>query len=138
MNGLFSIVTVFPNGGMNMNSFSKEISALKEAYKLLCTIKENNIKNIHVFLSEPEYDTKRDVITGDLVNEDSLILFKGNSYTPSGNPDMHISKTIAYFQEVYEELLDSYNRKKERGFSSEYDWDELQAYKMVLSAMGSI
>lgn len=73
---LYGIVVEKGNGGQTLDSFLKKESAIKRSEEIINHIKENDIKNIKVYLSELDYDPQRNLLLSNkLINSYSKLLF---------------------------------------------------------------
>ena len=72
---LYGIVVEMGDGGKTLDAFLKKESALKRSKEIINHIKENDIKNIKVYLSELEYDSRKNVLISELIDNDSKLLF---------------------------------------------------------------
>lgn len=77
MDIIYGIVVQNKNGGQVLDTFKKEDSARGRAKEIIEHLQKNKVKGSKVYLTELEYDKKRNVITSEkLVKKNSELLHK--------------------------------------------------------------
>ncbi|WP_206459402.1 hypothetical protein [Anaerovorax sp. IOR16] len=72
---LYGIVTKNSRGGMTADTYVKKDSAIKRSQEIIKHITENHIENMKVYLSRIGYDNHNNVMSGNLINDKSELLF---------------------------------------------------------------
>ncbi|MCY9166553.1 hypothetical protein [Bacillus atrophaeus] len=74
---LYGVVVKSSNGGVNMDSFLVEKSAVARGQEIVKAIKDSKRKGFKVYISELEYDEyKNRILSDSLINSDSRLLFE--------------------------------------------------------------
>lgn len=74
---LYTIITEDKSGGQSIDSYLKEDSALKKADEIIEHIKKSNRKGFKVYLSELDYDSRKNrILSDEIINNESELLFR--------------------------------------------------------------
>jgi len=77
---LYAVILISPDGGQTMETFVDEDKARQEAEGLVEMAKANNIEGYTVVLSPLDYSPRKNrIMSEDIINEDSEILYGGDS-----------------------------------------------------------
>lgn len=74
---LYTIVIVSPNGGQNMDYFTKEVDAIADANRIEEAMKEGGVEGYSIFLSELDYDHRKNrIVSGEFITDESRLMYE--------------------------------------------------------------